>query len=115
MPLGRTTRRISATAGRIWDELKYEHGESAIEGIILERQDTGIRLLEADPRVGIAGTRELHIGFGQVNSGDARYIGDFRRANAKLPVPQPTSSTRSSSKDRQIGSAEARVGGSIFP
>ena len=37
--------------GRIGDELQYEHGEGAIEGIIFERQGTGIRLLEADPRV----------------------------------------------------------------
>lgn len=35
-------------AGRIGDELQYEHGEGAIEGIIFERQGTGIRLLEAE-------------------------------------------------------------------
>ena len=88
MPPGRTTRRFSATCeDRIGDELQYEHGEGAIEGIIFERQGTGIRLLEADPRVGIADTREIYIGFGQINSGDARNVGNFRQGKCQAASP----------------------------
>jgi len=91
VPLGLTTQHISATAwarvGRNWDELQYEHGEGAIERIILERQGTGIRLLEADPQVGIAGTRELDTGFGQVNSGDARDVGNFGKRERQAAGP----------------------------
>jgi hypothetical protein len=42
MPPGRTTRLISATTRRIWDELQHEHGEGAIKEIIPKRQ--GMRI-----------------------------------------------------------------------
>jgi len=42
---------------------------------------------EADPRVGIADTREIYIGFGQINSGDARNVGNLREGKCQDAGP----------------------------
>ena len=88
MPPGRTTRRFSATAKAASGmNCQHQHREGPVEGVILERQGTGIRLPEADPRVGIADTREIYIGFGQINSGDARNVGNFRQGKCQAASP----------------------------
>jgi len=79
------------------NELHDQHGERSIERGITKRQRAGIALMKSDARVSVAGVRTADKGFGLIDAGNGSDVADRRNAKVRLPVPQPTSNTRSPS------------------
>jgi hypothetical protein len=95
--------------------LQYEHGEGAIERLSPNGKAQASACWKLILRSALRARANSTQGSVKSIPVTLATLAISGNVNAKLPVPQPTSSTRSSSERPPIELAEVRVGGSIFP
>jgi hypothetical protein len=81
----------------VGDEMQHQQREGTIERRIRIWQRSRVAHVESKSRIGVSRARGSDEGLRQIYSGNRCDMGEVGRANARLPVLQPMSSTRSPS------------------